>query len=300
MDLDTPRRLDKYLADARVGSRSQIEAWAADGAIAVNGVETRALTRLVDPGQDLVALHRQQARLTPPTRYALLHKPHGVLTTLVDVHDRRSVAALLPPGWFGRVGVVGRLDQPTTGALLITDDGDLNHLLTDPGCQVWKRYLLTIVGEPDDDDPRLATLRAGVTLSGERTRPARCHVVPGSGRPGRGDARLSELRVEVCEGRFRQVRRMAGQVGLKLVRLHREAIGPLPLGDLAVGSYRLLLPAEVDALYAAAGGRDAPAAGARAALRRRWRQGELSAEDAAIVERFFATRRGLAADADAG
>lgn len=291
MDLATPRRLDKYLADARVGSRSQIEAWAAAGAVAVGGVTTTSLSRLVDPCRDRVELLGQQARLTPPTRYALLHKPHGIVTTLVDPADARSVAALLPPGWFGRVGVIGRLDQPTTGALLVTDDGDLNHLLTEPGCQVWKRYLLTIVGEPADDDPRLAQLRTGVTLSGEVTLPARCGVVPGSGRPGRDDARLCELWIEVCEGRFRQVRRMAGQVGLKVVRLHRDAIGPLPLGDLPPGAWRPLLQTEIDALYAAAGGRDAPVQGAQEALHRRWRAGALDPADAAIAERFFATLR---------
>jgi len=287
MDPQLPRRLDKFLADAGIGSKSQIEHQVAAGAVTRNGAVCLDLGRLVDPQRDRIEVAGVAAQLVMPSIYALLHKPKGMLTTLADPNHRLCVAALLPVEWSGRVGVVGRLDKPTTGALLVTDDGDLNNLLTDPASHVWKRYILTVVGEPDEQDPRLERLRQGVELSGVRTKPARCGVVAGTGRSDGGDGRLSELWVEIAEGRFHQVRRMANQVQLKFVHLHRAAIGPVELGDLAQGQWRPLRAGEVDALYAAAGGRDAPTVGARAALRRRLEAGELDAGDAALVRRHF-------------
>ncbi len=286
MALPIPRRLDKFLADARVGSRADIEALIAAGSVRVNGAACASGRRILDPLRDEVRVAGARVALTAPRVYALLHKPAGVVTTLSDPKGKRCVAELLPAHW--QVGVVGRLDKPTTGALLVTDDGDLSHLLTSPEFHVWKRYVMTVVGVPDDADPRLAQLRAGVALGPDTTLPARCGLVPGSQRPGRGQTTLSDVWLELREGRFRQVRRMASQVGLKLARLHRAAIGPLALGALQEGAWRPLEAAEVDALYAAAGGRDAPLRGARRALRERLESGALSPDEAAIVRRYFA------------
>ncbi len=287
MDLQLPRRLDKFLADAGIGSKSQIEQIAAAGAVTRNGGVYMDLHRIVDPQRDQAEVAGVAAQLVAPSIYALLHKPKGVLTTLSDPNDRRCVAALLPGEWRGRVGVVGRLDRPTTGALLVTNDGDLNNLLTDPATHVWKRYILTVVGEPDERDPRLERIRQGIELSGVRTKPARCGVVAETGRTDGDGGRLREVWIEISEGRFHQVRRMANQVQLKFVHLHRAAIGPLELGDLAPGQWRPLRADEVDALYAAAGGRDVPKVRAQAALRRRLDAGELDAQDAALVRRYF-------------
>ena len=288
MDLKIPRRLAKFLADARMGSKTQIEALAERGCLRLNGEETRDLHRLIDPQDDLVEVHGQRARLSPPRIYALLNKPGGVVTTLSDPKGKRCVAGLLPEAWQGRVGVVGRLDKPTTGALLVTDDGDLSHLLTHPDFHVWKRYVLTVRGDPLDTDPRLIQMREGVVLGQTLTQPARCGVVPGSGRDGTKHPRMSDVWVEIREGRNRQVRRMASHVQLKLIHLHRAAIGPLTLGTLAKGQWRVLSAAETDALYEAAGGRDAPMAGARRALIRRLNEGALDDAEAATVRRYLA------------
>ena len=288
MDFQMPRRLDKFLADARVGSRNHIEALAGQGVLTRNGETTSDLHRLVDPQHDVIEVLGQRATLSAPTLYAMLHKPPGYVTTLSDPNGRRCVAALVPEAWRGRVGVVGRLDKPTTGALLFTDDGNLCTLLTLATTHVWKRYVLTVVGEPQPDDPRLAELRAGVLLSQTMTVPCRCGIVPGSGRPGRGETRLSEVWVEIREGRFHQVRRMANQVRLKLTHLHRAAVGPLALGDLAEGQWRSLSGEEVEALYAAAGGRDAARAAVLQTLARRLNDGELDEREVSLVKRYFA------------
>ncbi|MCB9740722.1 MAG: rRNA pseudouridine synthase [Deltaproteobacteria bacterium] len=282
-DLARPRRLDKWLADGGAGSHAEIAALLASGRVAVGGVVEHRGSRLVIPAEAGVTIDGAVVEARRPQVYALLHKPAGYLTTLADPKGRRTVAALLPPEW--RVGVVGRLDRPTTGALLVTDDGDLNNLLTSPDSHVWKRYRLTVVGELEPGDPRLQQLRDGVVFQGTRSRPARCGVVEGASLPGRDGTRLGVLWLEISEGRFRQVRKMATQVGFKVVRLHREAIGPLPLGDLAEGAWRMLTDAEVEALYAVAGGREAPATRAWAALLAQWEAGALEAVDAGCFAR---------------
>ncbi len=287
MDERIPRRLDKFLADSRIGSRVHIESLAACDAIAFNGQPESDLRRLVDPTSDVIEVDGQPAQLSPPRIHALLHKPAGVVTTMADPQGRPCIADLVPADWLGRVGVVGRLDKPTTGALLITDDGDLSHLLTDPAFHVWKRYVLTLVGDIEAADPRLEQLRAGVMLGDTLTAPARCGLVPDSGRDGKGGKRLTDAWIEVREGRFRQVRRMANTVGFRVARLHRVAIGPLLLGDLEQGRWRALQSAEVDGLYEAAGGRDAPTRGARKALIRRLEAGELSVPDVDRVRRYL-------------
>ncbi|MCO4762901.1 MAG: rRNA pseudouridine synthase [Myxococcales bacterium] len=290
MDLYIPRRLAKFLADARVGSKVQIEALAANGAIRLNGNETANLARLVDPQMDCVEVHERRVGLCPPQIYAMLHKPARVVTTLSDPKGKRCVADLLPDKWQGRVGVVGRLDKATTGALLVTDDGDLSYLLTHPEFHVWKRYVLTVRGTPTDDDPRLMHMREGVMVQSARTQPARCGVVADSARLGKNDQPESDVWMEIREGRNRQVRRMANLVGLRLVHLHRAAIGPLQLGDLERSHWRMLTPAEVDVLYESAGGRAAPTEGARRALKRRLDDGQLDASEASLVVRYLARK----------
>ena len=285
MDLNLPRRLDKFLADARLGTRSELYALAARGAVRVNG-EPRPLAELVDPQTDRVEVDGVVVALRAPEVYALVHKPRGILTTLSDPRGRACIAALLPPDWLGQVGPVGRLDRDTTGALLVTDDGDLNHLLTHPDHHVWKRYLLTVLGEVGEDDPRLAEMRSGVALGQELTRPALCGVVTGSSRQSRTHP-LTDLWMELREGKHRQVRRMASKVGLRVIQLHREAIGPVSLGALASGARRSLEMSEVDALYEAAGGREAPRQGARRALLRRLSAGELEPHEEAMVRRYL-------------
>lgn len=298
MNAKPPRRLDKFLADANVGTKRAIEALAQD--VRVNGA-LRALHRLVDPCADVVEVRGVRVELVAPQHYAVLHKPKGVLTSLSDPRGRACVSALIPDAWRGAVPV-GRLDRATTGALLITDDGDLNHLMTHPDFHVWKRYVMTVLGEPEADDPRLARLREGFTLGSQPTLPARCGVVPGSGRPGTGDSRLSDVWIEIREGRNRQVRRMASRVRLKIIHLHRAAIGPIALDGVPEGQWRALRSDEIDALYDAAGGRDAPARGARAAMRRRLEAGDLDDDEVAIVTRYLTTtaRADPATPEDAG
>ncbi|OIP28911.1 MAG: hypothetical protein AUK47_28810 [Deltaproteobacteria bacterium CG2_30_63_29] len=279
--------MDKFLADAQVGSRGEIEELGKRGCLRVNGEVVFEPRKLVDPQSDVIEVSGRRVHLSPPQLYVLLHKPAGVVTTLSDPAGRRCITELLPVEWQGRVGVVGRLDKPTTGALIVTDDGDLSHLMTHPEFHVWKRYVMTVLGEPLETDPRLEQMRSGIQLGPTLTQPARCGVAAGSGRAGEGDSRLSEVWIELREGRNRQVRRMASHVRLKLLHLHRATIGPIQLGDLAEGQWRLLAASEVDALYDAAGGRQTAVARVREALKRRLEAGTLEGADLERVRRYF-------------
>jgi 23S rRNA pseudouridine2605 synthase len=163
----------------------------------------------------------------------LLHKPPGVVTTARDPHGRPTVVDLVEHD--ARVLPVGRLDADTTGALLLTNDGELAHRLAHPRYEVDKVYEAEVEGEPSDD--ALAALEAGVELDDGRTAPARVR-------------RLGPSRVEVTihEGRKHQVKRMLEAVGHPVRRLHRSRYAGLTVDGLEPGKWRELAPAEVAAL----------------------------------------------------
>jgi pseudouridine synthase len=217
--------------------------------------------------------------------YALLHKPAGLITAMSDIRGRPTVASLMPPSWRGSVGPVGRLDKDTTGALLITDDGDLSQLLTQPDHEVWKRYEVELDQAIGEADERLEALRRGVVLGGVTTLPARAGALPGG----------SGLWICLREGKKRQVRKMVRAVGLRLVHLHRSHVGPLSLGDEPSGSLRILEDSEVDELYEAAGGRDEPRRRAEAALAKRLEAGTLDERSERLAQAYMAS--GLALEA---
>ena len=166
-------------------------------------------------------------------RYVLLHKPAGVVTTARDPQGRPTVVELVPAE--PRVVPVGRLDVDTTGALLLTNDGQLAHRLAHPRYGVEKAYLAEVEGDPDED--ALQRLRDGVELDDGVTAPARAR-------------RLSRGRVELVlhEGRKHQVKRMLAAVGNPVIRLHRSGYAGLTLGGLEPGMCRELEPSEVKRL----------------------------------------------------
>ncbi len=176
----------------------------------------------------------------------MLNKPLGVITTAKDESARTTVLDVI--GDEGRSGhrlfPVGRLDADSSGLLLLTDDGDLAFHLTHPRYKVMKEYLAFVVGSPNAAD--LETLRSGVKLDDGVTAPAEVEVLRVSA--GSRDSGLTELRVVIREGRHRQVRRMLHAVGHKVQSLNRVGFGPLKLGRLKAGDWRVLGEAEVAAL----------------------------------------------------
>jgi 23S rRNA pseudouridine2605 synthase len=225
-------RLNAFLARAGVASRRRADELIKAGRVTVNGKLGEFNT--VVGGRDRVevdgeAVERQRLR------YVLLHKPAGVVTTARDPRGRPTVVELVPAE--PRVVPVGRLDVDTTGALLLTNDGQLAHRLAHPRYGVEKTYVADVEGDPDED--ALQHLRDGLGLDDGQTAPARAR-------------RLGPGRVELVlhEGRKHQVKRMLAAVGHPVTRLHRSEYAGLTLGGLEPGECRELEPSEVERLAA--------------------------------------------------
>ena len=201
---------------------------------------------LVDPDSDTVTVDGRRVQPKSEYRYVMLNKPLGAITTASDEASRTTVLDVIgEDGAHGhRLFPVGRLDGDSTGLLILTDDGDLSYRLTHPRYKVAKEYLVTVGGEPSRED--VERLRKGVELSDGMSAPAEVEIV-------RRSATRSELRVVIREGRNRQVRRMLQVVGHKTVALTRTGFGPLRLGRLKTGDWRLLTASEVNALRRATG-----------------------------------------------
>src|SRR5437764_10010232 len=215
-------RLNAYLARAGVASRRGADELIKAGRVTVNG-EPGQLNTFVQ-SRDRVAVDGERVALQR-LAYVLLHKPAGVVTTARDPGGRPTVVDLVPAE--PRVVPVGRLDADTTGALLLTNDGELAHRLAHPRYEVEKVYVADVEGEPSDEALRL--LAGGVELEDGRTAPAKAR-------------RLGPSRLELTlhEGRNRQVKRMCEAVGHPVRRLHRRAYAGLPLGNLRPGKWRAL------------------------------------------------------------
>jgi 23S rRNA pseudouridine2605 synthase len=244
-------RLNAFLARSGVASRRAADQLIASGSVRVNGERPPAAGLLVDPERDQVTVDGKVVRPTAAHRYVVLNKPLGAITTARDEAARTTVLDVIgEAGMAGhRLFPVGRLDGDTSGLLLLTDDGELAYRLTHPRFKVAKEYEATLAGVPSASD--LDTLRRGVRLDDGVTAPAEVQVL-GSSRGDRDSGR-AELRLVIGEGRNRQVRRMLQAVGHRVVALRRTAFGPLRLGRLKPGAWRVLTASEVAALRRAAG-----------------------------------------------
>lgn len=206
---------------------------------------------VIDPDQDRVTVDGRLIK--PPTthRHLMLNKPLGVITTASDESSRTTVLDVV--GEEGRGGhrlfPVGRLDADSTGLLLLTDDGELAFRLTHPRYKVPKEYEVVVVGVPTSRD--VQALRRGVKLDDGMTAPAEVELVRAT--TGDRESGRAELRVVIREGRHRQVRRMVQAVGHRVKSLRRTAYGPLRLGRLKTGGWRVLSSGEVAALRRATG-----------------------------------------------
>jgi pseudouridine synthase len=225
-------RLNAFIARAGVASRRKADDLIKAGRVTVNG-EPGQLNTFVGADDDV----RLDGKPLVKQRvaYVLLNKPAGVVTTARDPQGRRTVVDLVDHP--ARVVPVGRLDAETTGALLLTNDGDLAHRLAHPRYEVDKVYDVECWTQPTDDD--LARLRAGVELEDGLTSPAVVRRIDGA-----------HIELVLHEGRNRQVRRMLEAVGHRVKRLHRSRYGPLTLGGLEPGAWRELEASEVERLRA--------------------------------------------------
>jgi 23S rRNA pseudouridine2605 synthase len=227
-------RLNAYLARAGVASRRRADELIRGGRVLVNGAPGELNT--VVGSRDVVEVDGERVVLQP-LAHILLNKPPGVVTTASDPHGRRTVVELVPAE--PRVVPVGRLDADTTGALLLTNDGDLAHRLAHPRYGVPKVYEADVEGAPSPDS--LTKLREGVGLEDGPTAPAKALVL-------RRGTRTSRIELTLHEGRKHQVKRMCEAVGHPVRQLHRARYADLELDGLELGDWRELTAEEVSAL----------------------------------------------------
>jgi len=236
-------RLQKLLAEHGIASRRRAEELIAAGLVRVNGRVVREMGVRVDPQGDAVEAEGRPLLRPPTLRTLLLHKPVGVLSSCSDPFGRTTVIDLLPPDWQRGQGLhpVGRLDHDSSGALLITNDGDLTYRLTHPRHRIPKVYRVLVEGRPTPE--ALERWHTGVLLEGRPTLPARVVALEHS-------RALTLLEITLTEGRNRQIRKVAELLGHPVVSLQRVAIGPVKLGNLSAGKYRLLEDTEVEKMRA--------------------------------------------------
>ncbi len=237
VDVMAQLRLDKYLADMGIGTRSQIKEAAKKGRIQVNGQTEKKTDRKITPGDDQVIMDGQVIGYVH-TEYYMLNKPQGVVSatedrkyqTVVDLIADRQRKDLFP---------VGRLDIDTEGLLLITNDGELAHRLLSPAHHVDKQYYALVEGELPAD--AVSQMEQGVTLEdGTVTRPARLELLPEK------EGEFTKTLLTIHEGKFHQVKRMFEALGCKVVFLKRLSMGNLVLDpELETGAYRPLTEGEL-------------------------------------------------------
>src|SRR3954470_207153 len=228
-------RLNAYLARAGVASRRKADELIKAGRVPVNG-ERGELNTFVEK-RDRVELDGKPLA-KQPLAYVLLHKPAGVVTTASDPQGRPTVVELVAEHP-ARVVPVGRLDADTTGALLLTNDGDLAHRLAHPRYEVEKVYEAEVEGEPSDET--LRRLEQGLELDDGPTAPAKARCLAGG-----------KVELAIHEGRKHQVKRMLAAVGHPVTRLHRSRYAGLTLEGLELSAWRELEPGEVARLQSLA------------------------------------------------
>lgn len=245
---DAPIRVNKWLAQEGVCSRREAEDLIARGAIIIDGVRVDDVGRKILPGQTLIIDVRARAELVAKIT-TVINKPEGYVSAQPEPGQTPAAVLLNKANFVGeggppqlrrnRLAPLGRLDMDSHGLLLLSEDGVLAKAIIGPESLIDKEYIVTVTGMITAE--RLALLRHGLELDGRVLKPA---IVERVG--------PQQLRFVLTEGRNRQIRRMCAMVYLDVVALQRIRIGPLDLGSLKLGRWRLLTSAERTALIAAA------------------------------------------------
>ena len=231
-------RIQKILSKAGVASRREAERMVIEGRVSVNGQVVGTLGFKADPTKDHIKVNGKRLGHFEPKVFLLLNKPRGYLSTVKDPKGRPTIMDLLKNvKW--RIYPVGRLDFDAEGLLLLTNDGDVAHLLSHPRFSIPKTYLVKVAGVPEEK--KLLRLKRGVMLEDGEAKAVSCSLI-------RQREKNSWLRVMVTEGRNRLVKRMFSAVGHPVLKLKRIGYGPIQLGELPFGKFRYLTPEEVEKL----------------------------------------------------
>jgi len=228
-------RLQKYMASCGVASRRKSEELILDGQVRVNDQIVTELGVKVDPAVDRVYFNGELIKPEEESVYILLYKPTGYITSVKDQFGRETVIDLIQ-GVNARIYPVGRLDYDTSGLLILTNDGDLTNQITHPSHKVEKTYVAKVDGRVTKTE--VMRLQEGVDIGDYVTAPSKARVL------AQGQTSTT-VELTIHEGKNRQVRRMFDAIDHPVQTLERIAIGRIKMGDLKVGTWRLLTDKEV-------------------------------------------------------
>ena len=232
-------RLQKYIAECGITSRRKAEELIINGKIKVNGKVVTELGTKINTSNDIVEYDNKMIKQEHKNVYILLNKPIGYVTTVKDQFGRPSVLDLVKVK--ERIVPVGRLDFYTSGALILSNDGDFVYKITHPKHEIDKTYNATVKGIVTDDE--IETLRKGVKIDHYITKPAKVKILKID-----EEKNISRLEITIHEGKNRQVRKMCEAIGRKVIALHRSKIGNIGVKDLELGKWRYLTDQEINKL----------------------------------------------------
>lgn len=232
-------RLQKYLAECGVASRRKCEELILQGKVKVNNQIVTELGVKVNLEKDIVKFEDKEIKPTSKMVYILLNKPIGYVTTADDQFGRDTVLDLVKVK--ERIVPVGRLDMYTSGALILTNDGDFVYKVTHPKHEIEKTYTVTVKGIIKNEEVEL--LRKGVKIDDYITKPAKVKILKTD-----IEKNISRLEIVIHEGKNRQVRKMCESVGRKVLALHRSKIGKIGVKDIELGKWRYLKDREIQEL----------------------------------------------------
>ena len=233
-------RLQKFLADNGIASRRKCEDLILQGRVRVNGEQINTLGTKIDPNKDVVEYNGKQIKNSKKEfTYILLNKPIDYVTTVKDQFNRKTVLDLVKVN--KRLVPVGRLDMYTSGAIILTDDGDFVYKVTHPKHEIEKTYNVTVVGIITKDEVK--KIEDGVDIGDFITSKAHVKILKTD-----EEKNISRLQITIHEGKNRQVRRMCEGIGKKVLSLHRSKIGNISVKDLKLGTWRYLRKSEIDNL----------------------------------------------------
>jgi len=233
-------RLQKFLASMGIASRRKAEEYILEGKIKVNGQVITELGFKIDPREDKVYFLDKLVEDKKENVYVLLNKPIGYVTTMHDQFNRDKVTDLLK-GVKAKVLPVGRLDMYTSGALILTNDGDFIYQVTHPKHEIEKTYTVTLIGIVTEEE--VEKLKQGVEIEDYISGKAKVKIL-------KTDLEKNQSRLEITihEGKNREVRKMCEAIGKKVLALHRTKIGNIGVKDLKLGNWRYLTKEEVQTL----------------------------------------------------
>ena len=232
-------RLQKYMAISGIASRRKCEEYILQGKVKVNGKIATELGTKVFPDKDEIEFEGKKINVEEKHIYILLNKPIGYVTTTNDQFGRDDVLDLVKVK--ERIVPVGRLDMYTSGALILTNDGDFVYKVTHPKHEINKTYTVTLKGIITKEE--VLKLQKGVDIRDYITKPAKVKILKTD-----EEKQISRLEIVIHEGKNRQVRRMCEAVGRKVLALHRTKIGEISVKDIELGKWRYLKKEEINKL----------------------------------------------------